>query len=275
MAKRSSPRKKSGTTLAQQADRHDLYERSVQEPETEIDFIARTYKRINGRHALRLREDFAGTSVLSLQWAKSGKGREVWAVDLCEDTLEWGQKNRIDPAGASVAERVHLVHGNVLDGLGPKVDITTAYNFSYWILEGRETLRKYFKVVRSRLKTGGLLFLDVLGGTDLYGEDENRVDHGDFTYVWKQISFNPLTHHMKCQIGFEFPDGSSIPKAFTYEWRLWSPPELRDLLVEAGFSNVHMMWERTDAEGEGLGRFHEPKKAENTPLWWTYIVAER
>ncbi|TPV93130.1 MAG: class I SAM-dependent methyltransferase [Myxococcales bacterium FL481] len=277
MAKRKAAKKKKSVrkTQAQRADRHELYERSVQDPTSEVDFVARTFKRLRKRPALRLREDFSGTSVLSLQWAKSHPERKAWGVDLCAETLAWGQTHRVDAAGEDVAKRVKLLEGNVLDGLGPKVDVTTAYNFSYWILEDRATMLRYFKLVRSKLVPDGVFFLDVLGGTDLYGEDENRVDHGDFTYVWKQLSFDPLTHHMKCQIGFEFPDGSSIARAFTYEWRLWSPPELRDLLLEAGFSRVRLMWEKTGEDDEGTGSFYEPKRAENTPLWWTYIVAER
>lgn len=276
MAKRKKATKnKSRRTHAQLADRHELYEESVQEPESEVEFISRTFKRLRKRQALKLREDFSGTSVLSLEWAKSQADRKAWGVDLCKDTLAWGQKNRIDPAGEDIAKRVTLLEGNVLDGLGPKVDVTTAYNFSYWILEDRATMLRYFKVVRSRLVKDGVFFLDLLGGTDLYGEDENRVDHGYFTYVWKQVSFNPLTHHMKCEIGFEFPDGSSIPRAFTYEWRLWSPPEIRDLLLEAGFSRVRLMWEREDSNQEGTGSFYEPKHTDNSPLWWTYVVAER
>jgi hypothetical protein len=52
-------------------------------------------------------------------------------------------------------------------------------------------------------------------------------------------------------------------------------PELRDILLEAGFSKVHFYWEKTDAKGEGTGVFYEPDYVENQEIWWTYIAAER
>ena len=78
-----------------------------------------------------------------------------------------------------------------------------------------------------------------------------------------------------CHIHFDFSDGSSIRKAFTYDWRLWSIPEVRELLLEAGFSKVHVYWEKTDDEGDGIGAFWEPKRVDNDEVWWTFLAAER
>jgi hypothetical protein len=35
---------------------------------------------------------------------------------------------------------------------------------------------------------------------------------------------------------FAHREGSALRDAFRYDWRIWSLPELRDLLNEAGFS---------------------------------------
>ena len=43
------------------ADRHVLYQLSVQNVEAEIDFVDQTYKELRAKHAIRLREDFCGT----------------------------------------------------------------------------------------------------------------------------------------------------------------------------------------------------------------------
>ena len=139
---------------------------------------------------------------------------------------------------------------------------------THWLLE-------YFKAARKRLKADGIFVLDVLGGTDSMGADVNSHHLGDFVYVWEQAHFDPLTHEFLAHIHFEFPDGSRVTKAYTYDWRLWTMPELCDVLRDAGFSATHPLWEKTDARGEGLGLFYEPKRVENQQSWWTYLVAER
>ena len=52
-------------TYADVADRHRLYERAVQCPEAEVDFIDRNYRLLRGRSARTLREDFCGTAAVS------------------------------------------------------------------------------------------------------------------------------------------------------------------------------------------------------------------
>lgn len=261
--------------MAAKADRHELYELSVQAPETDAATMAKMFKKLRKRHAMSLREDFCGTAVLSLAWVRSRAGRTAVGVDLDQPTLSWGLEHRIEPAGPEVAGRIELHNANVLDAVGPKVDLCAALNFSYFVFQERAQMLAYFKAVRSKLVDDGVFMLDLLGGWDSMGTEINRRKVEGFKYQWEQRSFDPLTHHFTCAIGFEFPDGSKIEDAFFYDWRLWTAPELRDLLYDAGFSKVHLMWERTD-DGEGTGKFFEPRKeVENEASWWTYIVAER
>ena len=44
--------------------------------------------------------------------------------------------------------------------------------------------------------------------------------------------------------------------AFTYEFRMWSITEIRDLFEEAGFSKSLVYWEGFDEDGLGNGEFH-------------------
>jgi len=60
---------------------------------------------------------------------------------------------------------------------------------------------------------------------------------------------------------------------FTYDWRFWMLPEIKDLLLEAGFSEVKTYWEGDDEDGGGNGVFTEAKDAENCDAWVTYIGA--
>lgn len=261
--------------MASRADRHELYERAVQDPETEVRFVSNKFRAIRGRAARTLREDFAGTGIFSLAWAASRRDRRALAVDLDAPTQAWGQDHRVSRAPSSVQERVEFANANVLDGVGPATDVVVAFNFSYWCFKTRDELRRYFEVARGKLGPEGVLFLDAFGGAEVSQEDENRIDHGDFVYVWEQRSFDVMSHDFECAISFEFEDGSSLSPAFTYSWRLWSLVEIKELLLEAGFSRVHLYWEKTDEDGDGNGTFFEPRTADNDLVWWTYIAAER
>jgi len=60
-------------SMAEQADRHQLYEESVQCSEAEIDFVESTFKKIRKRKPLTLREDFCGTAAVCCEWVKRNK----------------------------------------------------------------------------------------------------------------------------------------------------------------------------------------------------------
>lgn len=263
-------------SMAAKADRHELYELSVQAPATDAATLAKLYKKVRKRQPVSLREDFCGTAVLSLAWVRSRPGRTAVGIDLDQPTLDWGLANRIEPVRDRVGDRLQLHCANVLDGVGPKTDVIAALNFSYFVFQQRSQMLEYFRAARRKLVDDGVFILDLVGGWGSMGVETNRRKVDGFKYKWEQRSFDPLTHHFTCAIGFEFPDGSRIDDAFFYDWRLWTSPELRDLLYDAGFSKVHLMWERTDEDGEGTGKFYEPRKEiENEESWWTYIVAER
>ena len=64
--------------------------------------------------------------------------------------------------------------------------------------------------------------------------------------------------------------------AFAYRWRLWTLPEIRELLWEAGFSSVEVYWEGTDEESnEGNGNYEPSEVGDADPGWVCYIVAQR
>lgn len=262
-------------TQAAQADVHALYERAVQDPANDVKFFSRIYRKLRGTDAVSMREDFCGTAVLCLAWAKSSGERTALGVDLSQETINWGLEHRIVPAGREVASRVSLVCADVREVKKPKVDIACALNFSYYCFKRRQDLLDYLRAVHAGLNKDGLFFMDLLGGTESIIEGTVDNDHGEFIYRWEQARFDALTHDFLCHIHFLFPDGSKLLNAFSYDWRLWTAPELRDLLLEAGFSKVHFYWEKTNAEGEGTGVFYEPDYVENQEIWWTYLAAER
>lgn len=261
---------------ARTADKYDLYQQSVQDPAFEVKALKRFYRDVNGTQARTLREDFCGAFAVCCEWVRSGRENEAWGVDYDPEPLAWGKANNLAPLKPAQQERVHTVEGDVRTAKTPKVDIVTAQNFSYYIFRERQEMRRYFQQARKHLNEGGILVLDMLGGPQVQEDEqtEHRKVNG-FTYVWDQVRFNPIDHGALFHIHFKFRDGSELKKAFTYEWRLWTMPEIREILLEAGFSKTHVYWEGEDKNGEGNGRYYRTEKAPADLTWLAYLVAER
>lgn len=262
-------------TMADEADIHELYEQSVQNVEHEVEFLQTTFREIRGREARLLREDFCGTASASCEWVKQGGDFQAIGVDIDPDVLEWGRKHRVGRLPAADQARVRLVESDVMSADTPPVDLLIAFNFSYFIFDTRDALRAYFRRAYEALKEDGLFFVDLFGGPEAQEETKEKTKHDGFTYIWHQAEFHPVTNYIRCHIHFKFPDGSKIKKAFTYEWRLWSAPEIREVLEEAGFRKTTLYWEGEDEDGEGNGEFTPDDKGEADLAWIAYIVAEK
>jgi len=270
-------------TLAEQADCHEMYQYAVQAPDTEVEFFEETYQKLRGKKALSMKEDFCGTALLSVEWCKSDPERTAVGVDFCPDTLKWGEEHNIKPASAEIGNRLQIIEADVRDVIEPKVDVTCALNFSFCIFKTRDELRGYFAKALEGLKDDGMLILDMFGGTECLDEleEETEMDEVEASYIWEHDKFNPINNDILCHIHFEFPDGSRMDKAFTYDWRLWSLQELRELLEEAGYSKVRIYWEEFEEDDEdddfmeGTGEFFEATEVENQESWQVYIVAEK
>lgn len=262
-------------TLAEQADIHELYEESVQSVETEMEFLQTTFRELRQRDAKSFREDFCGTASASCEWVRSGEDHYAIGVDIDGDVLEWGRNNRVSRLPEASRPRVQLLNDDVMAVSANPVDIVGAFNFSYWTFNTREQLRAYFSRVRDALVADGVFFLDAYGGSEAYETQKEKTKYDGFTYIWDQAEFEPVTGRAVCHIHFKFPDGSKIKRAFSYEWRLWTLPELRELLEEAGFSKVSVYWEGEDEDGEGDGEFSEDPCGEADPAWIAYIVAQK
>jgi cyclopropane fatty-acyl-phospholipid synthase-like methyltransferase len=260
---------------ADQADRHRLYELSVQNVEGEFEFVDETYEKLRARKAQLLREDFCGTAAMACEWVRNRTDNRAYAVDLDGEVLDWGRKHNVAALTEEQAQRVELIQDNVMSVQTPPVDIILAMNFSYMIFETRDSLRDYFAKAREGLAEDGVLFIDAFGGYDAYKTIKERTKHDDFTYIWEQASYNPINSHMVCHIHFTFPDKSKLKRAFTYEWRLWTLPELQELLKEAGYSRVTVYWQGWDEDDEPDGDFQPATEADADPGWVCFISAEK
>ncbi len=262
--------------MAGKADRHYLYQESVQDTESEINFVEETWQELRDRPAKLLREDFCGTANTACEWVRRDVQHYAIAIDWDPEVLEWGRVNNLEQLDDDQFNRITLLQEDVLGIQTEPADIVLAMNFSYFLFVERCDLREYFCSVYDSLADDGIFFLDAYGGYDAPKEIQEERECDGFTYIWDQASFNPINSHMTCHIHFEFPDKSRLEKAFSYHWRLWTLPEIRELLKEAGFSRVIVYWEGTDQESnQGNGIFKPTENGEADPGWICYIVAEK
>ena len=260
--------------MAARADRHVLYEKSVQNAEAEVDFVDDTFNDLRGHRARWLREDFCGTANVCCEWVRRRRDNVATGVDLDAAVLAWAREHHVEKLKPAARNRVRLMQGDVLSARTRKADIMLAMNFSYWIFKDRSTLRRYFSTVHDNLARDGIFFLDCYGGFDAFKVLKEKRKVGRFTYCWEQASYNPLNGHMTCHIHFSFPDGSKLVRAFSYEWRLWTMPEIREVLAEAGFSNVMIYTQGWNARtGEPSGEFSPAETAEADAGWISYVIA--
>ncbi|HYN78767.1 MAG TPA: class I SAM-dependent methyltransferase [Lamprocystis sp. (in: g-proteobacteria)] len=267
------------TTIAASADRHRLYECAVQNPQAEVSFVDRNFRRLRGRSAHWLREDFCGTAAVSCEWVRRRKTNHACGVDLDAGVLEWGRRHHLDALSPGQRARIRLLEQDVMTVSTRPLDLILALNFSYWLLRGRTALLAYFARVRAALAPDGVFFLDAYGGYDAYRViiEGRRIDDpvlGPFLYQWEQAHYDPISGRLVCHIHFEFADGSRLDRAFTYDWRLWSLPEIRELLAEAGFSRVLVYWQGWDGDGQPDGHFEPVQNGAPDAGWIAYLTAE-
>ncbi|MDQ7075584.1 MAG: class I SAM-dependent methyltransferase [Gammaproteobacteria bacterium] len=263
-------------SLAEKADRHDLYQRSVQGVEFELEFVQETFKALRGRWPHRLREDFCGTALSACEWVKLNPAHSAVAVDIDAEVLAWGEAHNVAEMSVDEQQRIELLSADVLTVETDRVDICQALNFSYWLFQERAQMKAYFQRVHSCLKKDGLFFLDSFGGFEAHQTQEEVRELEGFTYIWQQAEYNPVTADMQCYIHFEFEDGSRLNQAYAYRWRLWGAKEIRELLLECGFSKTRIYLQAFDPEtDEPLDEFVESERCEDVACWIAYLVAEK
>jgi SAM-dependent methyltransferase len=255
-------------------DPHVLYTRAVQTPDIDVRFLDWLYRKNAGGPAEIFREDFCGTAALSCAWVKLGTARRAIGVDLHGQTLSWGKKHHLSQLTPEQRQRIQLVKANVLDVRRPKADILCAFNFSYSVFKTRAQMQAYASNARRSLAPGGLLVMDAWGGSEvqMVHTERRRLKDG-LTYVWEQASFDPITHDIECRIHFEFRDGRRpLRNAFIYDWRLWTLPELQEVMQQAGLEDVHVLWEGTTRSGRGNGVFKRRTRGDADQAWIAYVI---
>jgi SAM-dependent methyltransferase len=277
MAKKSAPKKASAKKLSPKKltrdEKYVLYEGSVQNPEADIKFINREYKKIFNKKPLVLREDFCGTGAMACEWVAQSPDHTAHGIDLDMEPISYGVENHLFKLNEEQQKRMEYILGNVMNNYDKKADVIVAFNFSYFLFKQRNDLVKYFSQVRKHLKKDGAFFIDLFGGNETRQPLEENVKHKTHTYYWDCDSYNPLTAEVQYYIHFKKGD-TKYEKVFSYDWRMWDARELQDVLADAGFKQTIIYWEGVDKDGSGNGVFSRANKAaENCDSWVTYICA--
>lgn len=256
-------------------DKYAYYRKSVQSPETDVVFLKKVYKELRRKEARILREDFCGTFALSCEWVKLNPRHEAIGLDLDPEPLEYGRSHYLTELSEAQKKRVRLLEADVLKSTLPSADIAIAMNFSYFIFKTRELMKAYFANVHRSLNEDGIFILDLFGGSLCQEANEEKTAHRGFAYYWDQEGFDPVSNHAVFHIHFKINGEPKRERVFSYDWRMWTIPELREILLEVGFKKTHVYWEGTTKDGGGDGNFTRTEKGEACQSWIAYIAAEK
>jgi hypothetical protein len=233
-------------------DRFDLYELCVQSPAHLVPFL----RAVHGRGPRILGEDFCGTGAISRAWIASIEGGRAIAVDRDAEAL----------ARARCDERITVIEGDVRTATDPtrhSADVIFAGNFSIGELADRGSLIAYFRHVRARLRRDGVFVCDTYSGASAFRTGAIERMHASpdgamIRYTWEQRGADPLTARVENALHFRVERAGEIVQeitdAFVYRWRLWSVPEVRDALAEAGFASSEV-YSELPREGEFDSQF--------------------
>ena len=258
-------------------DKYQYYTASVQSPSWEVLLLDELYRDVRGGVEPRtLREDFCGTFANCCAWVRLGPERRAVGVDLDPEPLAYGCAHYRERLKLLQQVRVQVVRENVLAPGLPTADVIAALNFSFFIFKSRPDLLAYFRNCQSSLEPDGLLVLDCFGGpADQKPHEETSNDEG-YMYFFEQEGFDQLTHEALFHIHFQRKGEEKRLKAFTYDWRVWTIPELRDILLEAGFADVQIYWEAKSPYDDNEVEHKRVERVEKEPDSWTsYVVGLR
>ncbi|MBI1862470.1 MAG: class I SAM-dependent methyltransferase [Deltaproteobacteria bacterium] len=247
-------------------DKYDLYMKAVQDPAGQCDFLRNVYRQSVRRYPKTLREDFCGCFALAHEWVSRAGGHRAIAIDKDAPPLSYGKRRFLASLPISLRPNLQIFRKDVLNFVGTKADIVCALNFSYGVLRTRRELKRYLTNCFRNLNSNGLAVVDCLGGFENQGVTETRVEYPGFTYFWEQVSFNPLSREAQFHIHFQPSGGKKTKKVFTYHWRMWTVPELRELMDEVGFRSTRVYWQ---------GSARVPEKFEPGESWVAYLAGQK
>ena len=196
----------------------------------------------------------------------------AWGIDIDTDPLQYGAAHYLTTLSREQRARVKTRRMNVMSSRAPRADIICAFNFSYFIFQERAALVRYFESCRSLLNKKGIIAVDIFGGPQHArpSVDSKRVT--GMKYFFEQSAFDPITNKARFHLSFQLKGQRTCSRVFSYDWRMYSIPEVRDAMMDAGFKETIVYWEGTARNGRGSGVFHRRSTGEPCEVWVAYIV---
>jgi SAM-dependent methyltransferase len=233
-------------------ERWAAYERAVQSVAHEVAFFDRVFSRRFGRKPRALREDFCGSAAVAAAFVDADEERRALGVDHDPGALEAAR-------ALNARERVELLEADARTPADFVADVVSAENFSYGVFHERDALLEYLLSAQGALDGEGVVVLDVLGGPRF------MKPHADEHEGWRfeQETFDPITRRARFALWL------GDERAFTYDWRLWSVPELVDAMREVGLA-PEVYWQAE--AGARAGIYRRRASAEPREDWVAYVV---
>lgn len=260
--------------------KYALYECSAIGADAVVAFFDHAFPELRGRKALSLREDFCGTFVISREWVASDPARSAVALDIDPEPLAYGRRHHLASLRPAARRRLAPRLQNALSRTTPRADAVVSDNYSFFVLKRMDDLVRYLGFVHDSLAPDGIVALAIAGGG---GFTEKRRDRrrrvapgiGRFVYVWDQKSFDPISAEGSFAIHLRLPDGTKLDDAFVYDWRVWTIPEVRLALEQAGFARSVVYWEQSDPSGAGTNVYRIQERGDNDWCFNAYVVGLR
>jgi hypothetical protein len=256
-------------------DKYQYYLKAVQSPDTDAEFLQKVYSELRGKNPRILREDFCGSFAISCEWAKRNSDFVAIGVDMDPEPLRYGGEHYLSALNPAQQTRVKIIQSDVLNPDLPEADIVAVFNFSSYFLKSRETMVAYMKTCLKKLRPRGVMVMDAFGGPMCEEPNVDEVKNRGFIYYWEQTAFDPISRNAQFYIHFKRKGEKKRERVFSYNWRMWTIPELRDCMRDAGFSKTHVYWEGSGKRGEGNGVFKRREKGEVCGAWVCYVVGEK
>ena len=124
-------------------DKYFYYKNSVQEPESDCQFIDETFTSLRGYSPNIVREDFCGTFSFCCEWVKKDPKNIAYGLDIDEEPINYGKEKYLSEIPKDAQERVKITKGDVLQSNLPSVQVICALNFSYFIIFNDKINQKF------------------------------------------------------------------------------------------------------------------------------------
>lgn len=272
----------SAAKTAEDLDLCDLYELCVQSPHD----AARLLRAIHGRSPTILAEDFAGTAAVSKAWVQQDPNAHAIATDL--DAHALARTADKEPRITAVIRDLKTGPGST-DAEQQSADVVYVGNFSIGYFHTRAELLDYLRRAHRQLSPrNGVFVCDTYGGESAYmlGTVDKTVPlpsspnlpgpRGHIIYTWEQRAADPTTAMVTDVLHFNvFKGNERIAQhrdAYVYNWRLWTIPELREAMHEAGFKSSSVYQQLPDAIDDAGNAYVEPISDGQAELDDNYIV---